>query len=203
MIESIILFIKNIVITHGVVGVFLGSLLEEIFSVIPSSGKLNLSPFEIKKIEALPFVGGKNRVRETTILTLTVFELGDLTVPAFPVYFKNGSGSENQVLTEPVRVKVVSVGKKPTDKDDIRPIKGPVSFGIWAFWSLALGVLVALLAVFLAVKIIMRRRKKTIMDLESLKPPHERVFLELGRLKQKGFLEAGVRDVTRYSRQQN
>ena len=38
---------------------------------------------------------------------------------------------------------------------------------------------------------IIRKRNKKIIDLESLKPPHERAALELGRLRQKRFLEEG------------
>ena len=152
--------------------------------------KVVVAPFELKRVEASPFVSGQNRVRETFILVLTIFELGDFKIPPVPVSYKDESGRGGQVQTEPVAVKVVSVGKKPTDKDDIRPIKGPVALGLRWLRTLAGGVLAALLSILLAVKIILRKRKEA-LDLESLKPPHERAMLELGRLQGKGWLEAG------------
>ncbi|MBI3251957.1 MAG: hypothetical protein HYZ52_01375 [Candidatus Omnitrophica bacterium] len=94
------------------------------FSVIPPSPQTPLSPFEIKKIEFSPFRVGKNRVRETLDLTLTVFELGELKIPPIAVTAKSDTGRTVEVRTEPLAVKIVSVGKRVSDKDDIRPIKG-------------------------------------------------------------------------------
>ncbi len=160
-------------------------------TLVPPPIATNVAPFEIKKVETSPYVEGKNRVRETFIVTLTVFELGDLKIPAIPISTRDESGRVGQVMTEPVLIKVVSVGKKPTDKDDVRPIKGPVSYDLSFLRVWLSGIAAALLAIFLTAKIIIRRRQKKLIDLESLKPPHERAFLELERLKKKGFLEAG------------
>ncbi len=160
------------------------------FTLVPPSNKIKIAPFEIKKIEVSPYVDGKNRVRETFVLTLTIFELGEFKIPPMPIEYKNEGGRVGRVMTEPVSIKVVSVGKKPTDKDDIRPIKGPVSFDLAALRTWLCGIFAVLLAVILAVKIILRRRKKGVIDPDSLKPPHERAILELERLWKKGFLEA-------------
>ena len=159
------------------------------FSVEPPSRKVDLAPFEIKFIDPFPTLRGKNRIRETFTLTLTAFQLGDLTIPPFPIRVRNDSGHFDTVLTDPVHVKVGSVGKKKTDKDDIRPIKGPVSMNLSAFRAWVMGILAVLLAVLLAAKIILRRRKGSLADPESLKPPHERASIELERLKAKGLLE--------------
>jgi len=158
------------------------------YTVQAPSRHAKLSPFEIKAVETSPIVRGKNRIRETFTLTLTVFKLGDLVIPPVPVEILDADGRSDIALTDPVHVQVVSVGKKTTDKDDIRTIKGPVSFNFSAAGAWLMGFLAAALAIFLTVKVILRRRKK-IADLESLMPPHERAYLELERLRAKGFLE--------------
>jgi len=122
------------------------------FSVLAPTRKVKVSPFEIKSVETSPIARGNNRIRETFILTLTVFELGDLTIPPVPIEVRSDTGHRQTALTDPVHVKIVSVGKKKTDKEDIRPIKGPVSFDLSGFWACVAGILAALLAVFLTIK---------------------------------------------------
>lgn len=158
------------------------------FSVTPPDEKLVLSPFEIKRVESVPVRRGQNRIQQTFRLTLTVFETGDLQVPAIPVGYRDEEGNPGEIRTAPVPVKVVSVGKKITDKDDIRPIKAPVSLGLLRFWTGLGGLLAGALFIFFAVHVV-RRVLKERKDLESRKPPHERVKIELARLKDKGFLE--------------
>lgn len=158
------------------------------YEIAPPDAKLDVSPFEIKRVEPAPVLRGQNRVQRTFRITLTVFQLGDLKVPAIPVEYTDEKGRAGRVFTEPVPVKVFSVGKKLTDKDDIRPIKGPVSTGLLRFWT-GLGLLIAaLLSAVLTVKVFLRLRKAR-RDLESRKPPHERVKIELMRLKDHGYLE--------------
>jgi hypothetical protein len=161
------------------------------YKVSVPSDQLKLEPFEVKRVEASPFTEGKNRVRETFVVVLTVFELGDLQVPPVMVQYKDESGRGGFLLGPPVVVKVVSVGKKTTDKDDIRPIKGPVSLSLNAIRVFALSLLAALLTVFLVVKVALRIKHQRQVDLESRKPPYERATLELGRLWKKEYLEAG------------
>ncbi len=139
-------------------------------------------------MEVSPLTQGKNRVRETFILILTAFQLGDLKIPPLSIHYRDATGQEGQLSTPVVDVKVVSVGKKPTDKEDIRPIKGPVSFDLSFMRTWILGILAALLSIFLVTKIILRRRQ-AVADPESLKPPHERVLLEIERLQKKGLLQ--------------
>ncbi len=158
------------------------------YSVLPFSEKMNLAPFEIKKINVAPIRKGQNRVQEIFGFTLTVFEIGDLKIPPVLVRYQDASGKPGEILTEPVPVIVVSVGKKLTDKDDVRPIKGPVSISLLRFRTWILSILAALLTIFLVTKIIIRWRKRN-KDLESRKPPHIRVKIELERLKNQGLLE--------------
>lgn len=158
------------------------------YAVTPPEAKTDLRPFEIKRVDPAPVRKGQNRVQQTFGLTLTVFQTGDLEIPAIPVRFTDEDGAPGVVKTAPVPVKVISVGKKLTDKDDIRPIKGPVSMGLGGFWTGIKAALAAALFLFLVVKVVLRmiRERK---DQEGRKPPHERVKIELARLKDRGFLE--------------
>ena len=158
------------------------------YTITPPSAKTDLAPFEIKKMDASPTVKGQNRVQETYGFTLTVFEMGELKIPPLTVRYQEESGKSGEVRTDPVPVTVLSVGKKLTDKDDIRPIKGPVSLTFLHLRSWILGFLAASLAIFLIIKIAIRWLRRN-QELESLKPPHVRVQIELKRLKDQGYLE--------------
>ncbi|OGW91339.1 MAG: hypothetical protein A3D28_02535 [Omnitrophica bacterium RIFCSPHIGHO2_02_FULL_63_14] len=153
------------------------------FDVRPPSPKQSLEPFEIKNVEER-----KTRKGELFALTLTAFELGELTIPSIPLVYTDARGRSGQVVTQPQKVRIESVGRKPTDSKDIRPIKGPASMSLRALVTAALAACAAILAGILAMLIYNRLKKKRIEDLESLKPPHERAILELGRLHQRGYL---------------
>ena len=158
------------------------------YTLTPPSGKSPVAPFEIKKIDSQPLRKGQNRVQETFTLILTVFQVGDLTIPAIGLDYTDDRGNPGQVSTGSVSVKVLSVGKKLIDKDDIRPIKSQVSMGLRYFWSWVMGLIA--LALFLIVAVMIVRRKiREYKDAESRKPPHERVKIEIGRLKDHGYLE--------------
>jgi hypothetical protein len=165
--------------------------------------KPSFGAFELKKASP-PVKRGQNRVTETFGYTLTAFEIGDFEIPPVKVSYRNESGELDQVSTEAVKVKVVSVGKKLTDKDDIRAIKGPASASMVRFRNGLFASLAALLAaafVFLVARRVIRERKEA----ESRKPAHERVKIELARLKEQGLLEdkhyreyyAGLSDILR------
>ena len=159
------------------------------FSVETPSAKLDLSPFELKKVDVSPFVRGENRLRRTFILTLTVFETGKLMIPTVPIRYEDGSGGHGTVRTEPVAVEILGAKRKPTDKEgQLRPPKPPVPYDPGKLRLWACGLLAGALLLFLAAKRVFRR-KRIAVDPESLKPPHERAVLEIGRLKEKGFLE--------------
>ncbi len=159
------------------------------FSATPISRDIPIAPFEIKNIERSTRTRNENTV-ERSVLTLTVFEMGDLLVPAVMVEFRDTAGRVYQRYTDPVPIKVVGVKKRPQDKDDVRAIKPPVSYGMLFVWTAAVALVVFLLLLGLAVKVILRKRKHWI-DPESLKPAHERAALEWGRLQAKPLLGEG------------
>jgi len=158
-----------------------------LYSVELDPKSLSLSPFEVKNVERSPVTQGKNRIRETFIITVTAFELGDLKVPPIPIRFVDAKSKPGVVRTDSLAVKIVSVGKKPWDKEDIRPIKGPISFSLARWRDFFFGLAAFILTAVLLVRIGLRLRKA--MDFESRLPCDRRALLELERLRNRGDLE--------------
>ena len=104
----------------------------------------NLSPFEIKTKAPFTSKEAAGRVEEIATLTLAVFQLGDLQIPAIPLTITDPQGRAERVFTKPIGIKVVGVPKRPTDGKDIRPIKGPISLAKGLTRSLWLGFLALL-----------------------------------------------------------
>lgn len=160
------------------------------YSLEAPSVRSNLAPFEIKGIDARAVVKRNGRVFQTYVLTLTVFQWGRLNVPPVFLSFEDDKGGRGRISTDPQPIQVAGVPKRPTDKDDIRPIKGPVSLG-GGTWRWALLALLALMLLAVLTAEVIGRRRKERMDWESRLPPQDRVTLELERLKKKGWLEEG------------
>ncbi len=161
------------------------------YKVLPPTGQENLAPFEIKGVRVYPSEEKRGRILENYELLLTIWELGDLAIPRFPLRFSTDSGYASEVMTQEVPIQVVGVARLATDGTDIRPIKPPVSFGwIWLY-PVFLRWLAGLLLIALIAKIILRRIRMKRVDSESLKSPDERAFLELGRLKNQTHIENG------------
>lgn len=150
-----------------------------------------LGPFEVRSVERSARSAGTNRPTDTFTVRLASFGLGTLTVPPVEIRGKTEAGRALSAMTPPVAVAVVSVGKKPTDKDDIRPIKGPARTSLGPIRDAAAGVLAAILALWLGVRLWLRRRARSRPDPESLLPPHERALRELLRLREKSWPAQG------------
>ena len=76
----------------------------------------------------------------------TVFALGDAQVPAIPVRYRLGDGTEGEVATAPVALKVVSLLPRDKGEQKLADIRGPMGVPIGrAFW-VGLGVLLLLIA---------------------------------------------------------
>jgi len=161
------------------------------FSIIPPSPKMPLGSFEVTSVAVSAYREMGSSIQQTFLLRLTIFEIGEFQIPPFSISYTEPGNFSGKAWTEPVSVKVVSVIKDPKEKADIRPIKGPVSLDTAILRALIFGTLAIFLAVWLAVKIILRRRNKRLIDLESLKPPHERAMLELERLQARALLNEG------------
>src|SRR3989338_7569440 len=57
------------------------------FSIVPPSSQTPLSPFEVKGAEVLNYREMGPLVQQTFLLRLTVFQLGDLQIPPFPINY--------------------------------------------------------------------------------------------------------------------
>lgn len=149
--------------------------------------KINVSPFELRSIDK-PIVTQKDdKILQTVILRLAIYELGDFEVPAIPVTIWNIQGKSITSKTSAWPIKIVSVGKKKEDTGDIRPIKGPMGFDLSYWRNVVLGLAVVALSGLLIFLVIRRRRKQS-QDLESKLPPEKRAELELHRLEEKRYI---------------
>lgn len=147
------------------------------------SAKIKLAPFELKRVES--------RADASLTLILTVFEMGEQTVPPLPLTYTDASGRSGQAVTQAQKVKIVPVKRKPGDKDQIRDIKGPVSLSLTGWWILLGAVLALSLGALLGWSLYRRLKRRIVEDLEAKLPPHERAERELERLQRAGHLDAG------------
>ncbi len=166
------------------------------FRLLPPAERLNFPPFEIKRVEPFGPEEKADYVREGYRVVLTVFELGEFKIPKFAVSFLDDKGRPGQVLTEEVRVQVVSVGRKPHDTNDIRPIKGPYRFHPRmdplkaAAFALPFFILLLILVYLLRSYLKMRAKEK-----EEALSPYERAIRSLAGLGEKSLRDhAAVRE---------
>lgn len=162
------------------------------FSLEPLPAKLPLGPFEVKSMNRAEEQAG-GRIKETLVLTLTTFELGQLQIPPVSVRTKDPKGLVYETPTPLIPIQSVSVGNV-TEKSDIRPIKGPLSMSRKALQIIA-AVCAGLFLATLAMILWFRRRASQAVDPETLKPAHERALLELGRLQKKNYAVEGKNKV--------
>lgn len=158
--------------------------------LIAPSENLKVNPFEVKVVRMLEPKLVADGYKDVVVLIVTTFELGDLTFPSVVINYEEANGARGSFYTKPIKIKVTPV-TKPADKK-IKPIKDILPADLGALRALAYGAAALVLAGTLAALIYRRRRgegKK--IDPETLKLPHERAFLELGRLEKKPFLEEG------------
>jgi hypothetical protein len=99
---------------------------EGVSAAIPDP--LPVEPLEIKKSEAMPQSRTGAGLVETFKYTLTAFELGEWPLPPVPVGISDASGVKQTFFSPPQTVRIVPSAKHP-EKDELRAIKGPVSFG--------------------------------------------------------------------------
>jgi hypothetical protein len=160
--------------------------------VLPDS--VDLSPFEVLGAEVLPTTTEGGRVRAGVVLTLTVFELGELEIPSFEVRVL-GPGDRAQILTtDRYGVEVVSVGSD--EGGDIRDIRGPLAIPLgYVSLGMLLLVLVALLVVTAWLVRRWRRREApegVPVPAKLLRPAHEMALEALARVEASPLLERGL-----------
>ena len=150
-----------------------------------------LDPFELVDMRLLEPVP-RTRVRSSAELTLTAFELGELTLPAFEVEVVDAAGDTVRLATDAAVVRVESVGRD--EGGDIRDIKGPLAipFSVVTLlpWLAGLAGLVILgVAVYRRYR--RRQRPEVPAPVVPARPAHEIALESLDALEASGLLELG------------
>jgi hypothetical protein len=132
------------------------------------------------------------RVRETRVLRVARYQMGESRIPAFEAIFIDASGKEGRVATAPVSFTVGSVlaegDNQPAD------IKNPAVMPERPIWPWVL--LAAAVAAVAAAWAWRRRRARraapgTATEARPARPAHEVAYAELERLLSAGLLEKG------------
>ena len=155
-------------------------------------GVVELDPFELVDMRPLEPVPVGNRVRSTAELTLTAFELGELTLPAFEVEVVDAAGDTVRLATDAAVVRVESVGRD--EGGDIRDIKGPLAIAFSVVTLLPwLAGLAGLAILGVAAYRVYRRRQppEVRAPVVPFRPAHEIALESLDALEASGLLELG------------
>lgn len=142
-------------------------------------------PFEIRHTGGVETEQLENgRVRETQDIVLAIYQVGAFRVPPVSVHFVDAEGDSGKITSQPIDVLVRSV--RPEGTTDIRDVKPPmvVVAQIPAWFWLAVGGLILLLAGL--VWYVYRRRRR---PRSELPPPPVNWLEELDRVGQLGLIE--------------
>ena len=154
-----------------------------------------LDPFELVGMRLLEPVPDGNRVRSSAELTVTAFELGELTLPVFEVEVVDAAGDTVRLATAAVVARVESVGRD--EGGDIRDIKGPLAipFNMVTLlpWLAGLAGLALLSAAAHWLYRRYRRRQRPDVQVPVVppRPAHEIALESLDALEASGLLELG------------
>jgi len=153
---------------------------------------ITLGPFELRDMRLLEPVSDGDRVRSSAELTVTAFQLGELTLPAFEIEVTGTAGDAVMLSTDVLVVTVESVGRDAGG--DIRDIRGPLAipFSVMTLlpWLAGLAGLAAA-----AYWILQRSRRRARSDVSApVVPPrlaHTVAYESLNALEASGLLELG------------
>lgn len=153
---------------------------------------LELDPFEAMDSRIGPPVQEGDGLRTVAVFTLTSFELGELDVPSIRVLVRDSTGSQVQLLTDPFRIGVVSVGLD--ESGDIRDIKGPLALA--RDWGRLLLWAVLAVVALLALRWLWGRRSSSgeesrAIPIPPARPFHELAYEALDALEASTLLEQG------------
>ncbi|MXZ09316.1 MAG: protein BatD [Gemmatimonadetes bacterium] len=148
-------------------------------------GKIFPQPFEIRHTGGVETEQLENgRVREKQHIVLANYQVGAFREPPLSVHIVNAEGDSGKITSQPIDVLVQSV--RPEGTTDIRDVKPPwvIVAQIPAWFWLAVGGLILLLAGL--VWYIYRRRHRPEVELP---PPPINWLEELDRVGQLGLIE--------------
>jgi len=151
---------------------------------------LALDPFEVLETTLGEPVAAGDRITSSLVLTLTVFQLGELELPSFTVAVEDGE--RRSLATDRWSVTVESVGLD--EGEDIRDVKGPLSIARnwWLLWPWAVGGLALAGLALWAYRRYRSRARPTAPERHApSRPPHEVALEALGRLESEQLLDRG------------
>jgi hypothetical protein len=121
-----------------------------------------------------------------------VFALKDVAVPEVPVRYRLPDGTQGEMTTEPVPIRVASLLPKDPKEQTLADIRGPVGLGIGrAFWAAVATLGLAVVA--LVVWAVRRRRRPSAAAAPAVAvPPDGEALAALDALLASGLLERGA-----------
>lgn len=162
------------------------------FELLPLPKKLKLAPFEIKQIARLPAKSGNQGTSEGFRVVLTIFELGEFTIPKFPIRFIDPRGEKAVVYTDEWPIVVMSVRGGEEDTGQLRPIKGPHTLVLpWSPKRILIVAALSLLGVFLFFMIWRFLTRRLAAWRQDRRTPYQRALDDLKELAEARFLETG------------
>lgn len=153
----------------------------------------NLVEFEIKDYgtEGPRKIKGARWISRTYYI-VTTFATGEFIIPSLKIRYKDLDGKEGEAISGEIKINVKSIRRRPDDKDDIRPLKGPVEikerFSIWPLILLVL-LFIAGISIFIYFK---KKRHIDQIPLAPPRPPEEIAMEELRALLEMQLIEKGM-----------
>ena len=106
------------------------------YTLVPPSDTLPLRPFEFKRAHVATPKSSGNRVTDSVTVVCTIFDLGNFQIPKIPLTLIDANGLSVVAHTDKIPIEVRPMLKE--DDAELRPIKGPVSVNLLAFYKAVL-----------------------------------------------------------------
>ena len=153
---------------------------------------IDVGPFELLASRAIAADPGETPLTSRLELTVTAFELGELSIPPIEVQIVDAGGGATTLSTAAAVVSVESVGRD--ESGEIRDIRGPLAIPFDPLTLLPWLAGLALLAAggyWLYRRYRGRRRPELPAVAAPVRPAHEVAYESLAALEASGLLELG------------
>lgn len=152
-----------------------------------------LGPFELVGLEVLEPAVEDGRTTSTAALSVTAFELGELTLPAFDLAVTDADGTTVTLTTDATVVTVDSVGRD--EGGDIRDIKAPLAipFSVLTLLPWVLGAAALAGGAWWLYRRYQQRARPPVPAVPPPppRPAHEVAYEALAALEASGLIELG------------